>query len=228
VEGVLASLRIPDRYKSGLAVLTALPDDVLEKIITGLGANPLPQKGTEKELSAWVSSEAKGVSLPDLQKLVGTLVSLYRLRVKSGVTPDQLALDVAEAASKDASVSASPDILQKRLARLLTLTSFNLSEAKAKELQLEAEHGFCEARIITDLRPVFGGNISDSPEAMIIVHTLKLGYHDSISQTHKEMYIALDADDIAKLAEILKRSEEKTKTLKEKMNSVGIRVIDLT
>jgi hypothetical protein len=104
----------------------------------------------------------------------------------------------------------------------------NLVDAKAKELQLEAEHTFCDARVVTDLRPVFGGNISDSPEAMILVHTLKLGYHDSGSQTHKEMYLALDADDVVKLAEILRRAQEKTKTLKGKMDSAGIRVIDLT
>lgn len=221
----MASIKIPDRYKAGLVVLSDLPDAIFGEVIASLNAMPSPSKG-QKELTAWVSSEAKGVSLPDLQNLVETLASLYRLRVKSGVKPDVLAADVAEAASKDSALSVSADALKERLTRLLAIESLNLVDAKAKELQLEAEHTFCDARIITDLRPVFGGNVSDSPEAMIIVHTLKLGYHDSLSQTHKEMYIAVDADDVAKLTETLKRAEKKSRTLKEKLGSAGIRLIE--
>ncbi len=111
--------------------------------------------------------------------------------------------------------------------RLLGIDALNLVDVKAKELQTEAEHIFCEARMITDLRPVFGSNVTDSPEAMIIVHTLKLGYHDFQSQTHREMYVAMDADDIAKLIEVLQRAEKKTKTLKDKMASIGMRLLDL-
>ena len=223
----MSSIKIPSRYKAGLAVLAALPENGFNEVIASLNAAPFPPKG-QKELATWVSTEARGVSLSDLQKLVETMASLYRLRIKSEVKPEVIAKDVAEAASKDAGINASADILEARLRRLLTVESLNLVDAKAKELQLEAEHTFCDARVVTDLRPVFGGNISDSPEAMILVHTLKLGYHDSGSQTHKEMYLALDADDVVKLAEILRRAQEKTKTLKGKMDSAGIRVIDLT
>jgi len=140
-----------------------------------------------------------------------------------------LANDVAEAASKDGYFQGvSTDILRDRLSRLLGLDSLNLVDAKAKELQLEAEHMFCDTRIVTDLRPVFGGNVADSPEAMIIVHTLKIGYHDAGDQKHKEMFFSVDADDIAKLAEALKRAQDKTKVLKAKMDSVGIPTVDLS
>jgi hypothetical protein len=152
--------------------------------------------------------------------------SLYRLRVKSGVKQEVLAADVDGAASKDSALSISADVLKERLTRLLAIESLNLLDAKAKELQLEAEHTFCDARIITDLRPGFGSNVSDPPGAMIIVHTLKLGYHDSLSQAHREMYLAVDADDVAKLAEVLKRAEEKSKALQEKLGSAGIWLIE--
>jgi hypothetical protein len=225
----LPSIKIPSRYKAGLAVLAALSEDGFNEVIASLNATPFPPKG-QKELAVWVSSKALGVSLNDLQRLIETMASLYRLRIKSEVKPEVLAKDVAEAASKDAAITINgpADILEERLKRLLTVESFNLVDAKAKELQLEAEHTFCDARIVTDLRPVFGSNVSDSPEAMIIVQTLKLGYHDSGSQTHKEMYVALDSDDVAKLVEILRRAEEKAKTLKGKMDLAGIRLIDLT
>jgi hypothetical protein len=63
---------------------------------------------------------------------------------------------------------------------------------------------------------------------MIIVHTLRLGYHDYGSQQHRELYIALDMDDIATLKEIAARAQEKTKTLKGQLDVAGIRSIDLS
>jgi hypothetical protein len=68
----LASIKIPDRYKAGFVVLSALPNAVFSGVIDSLNALPSPSKG-QKELTSWVLSEAKGVSLPDLQNLVETL-----------------------------------------------------------------------------------------------------------------------------------------------------------
>jgi hypothetical protein len=108
------------------------------------------------------------------------------------------------------------------------LPSLNVVAVKAKELQMEAERTFCDARVITDLRPVFGGNVAESPTSMVIVHTLKVGYHGTNSARHRELFMSLDADDIAKLKKVLDRAEEKTKTLKSKLDAAGIRSLDLS
>jgi hypothetical protein len=226
--GLLPPISIPDRYKPGLSVLGRMPQADFDLVYASLKTSPAPPKG-QKELTAWLSSEAKNVSAPDLKRMIDTLASLHRLRTRSNTQPDILANDVVEAASKDGYFQGvSSDVLGDRLARLLALDSLSLVDAKAKELQLEAEHAFCDTRIVTDLRPVFGGNVAGSPEAMIIVHTLKIGYHDSGEQKHKEMYFSLDADDIIKLTEALKRAQDKTRILKAKMDSVGIPTVDLS
>lgn len=222
----MPSINIPDRYKAGLSVLSSLSDEVFSKLEASLKTAPSPKE--QKELASWVSTEAANIRAGDLRRLIETLASLYRLRIKSGVTAETLAADVAGAASKDDEIKASRDLLQSRLVSLLEIGSLELVDAKAKELQLENEHMFCDARIVTDLRPVFGGNVSDAPDAMIIVHTLKLGYHDSKSQQHNEMFVAIDADDISKMIDILKRAQEKAKTLKRKLDAVGIRSIDFS
>ena len=222
----MPSIKIPDRYKPGIVVLANLPDEVFSKIEASL--QTAPSKKEQKELTAWLSTEASNVTPVNLKRLIETVASLYRLKVKSGVSAEQLATAVADSASKDDEVKVPADIVRSRLASLLDIPSLELIDAKAKELQLESERTFCDARIVTDLRPVFGGNVSDSPEAMIIVHTLKLGYHDSRSQQHNEMFIGIDADDIATLIDILKRAQEKTKTLKRKLDSVSIRYIDFS
>jgi hypothetical protein len=226
--GFLPPIKIPDRYKPGLSVLGRMPEADFDLIFTSLKTPPVPSKG-QKELTAWLSSEAKAVSPSDLKGMVDSLASLYRLRTRSETKPEALANDVADAALKDGYFHGiSTDVFKDRLVRLLGLDSLNLVDAKAKELQLEAERTFCDTRIVTDLRPVFGGNVAGSPEAMIIVHTLKIGYHDAGDQKHKEIYFALDADDIAKLAEVLKRAQEKTRVLRAKMESVGIPTLDLS
>jgi hypothetical protein len=226
--GFLATIRIPDRYKPGLSVLGRMSETDFDLVFAGLKASPAPSKG-QKELTAWISSEAKTLIPTDLKRMIDALASLYRLRTRSEVSPDVLANDVKDAAAKDGYFQGlSADILRDRLVQLLALDSLNVVDAKAKELQLEAEHRFCDTRIVTDLRPVFGGNVVGTPEAMIIVHTLKIGYHDSNDQKHKEMYFALDADDLAALSEALKRAQDKTKALKAKMDSVGIATVDLS
>lgn len=223
----MPALRIPEKYRPGLAVLSAMSDETFETLVVTLNTAPAPPRGQE-ELTAWVSSKVAGLSQSDIKRLIETLASLYRLRVRATVKVETLAVDVAEAVSKNTDLKAPSDLLKNRLVRLLSIGSLNLVDAKAKELQLEAEHMFCDARIITDLRPVFGSNVQDSPEAMIIVNTLKLGYHDSGEQQHAEIYFALDSDDISKMIDVLKRAQDKAKTLKQKLDSVGIRAIDFS
>jgi hypothetical protein len=220
----VASLKIPDRYKPGLVVLSSLQDDTFDKVTAALKSSP-PPRG-EKELAVWISSEVKGPSPQDIKRLIETLASLYRLRTRSAVKLDALSSDVAQAAARDG-LDISIDRVKDRLTTVLVIDSLNLTDTKAKELQLEEEHTLCDARIITDLRPVFGGNVADTPEAMIIVHTLKLGYHNSSNPQHLDMYVALDADDISRLIEVLKRAQEKSRTLKKQFEGGGVRFVEV-
>jgi hypothetical protein len=222
----LPSLKIPDRFKPGIVVLGTLSEESFNQVMSSLSSAPLPPKG-HKELNSWVASEIKDVTATDLKRVIETLVSLYRLRIKSKVEPEVLASDVVESASTEPSLKGLPsDLLRERLNRALTVTSLDLVDAKAKELQQEYERTFCDARIVTDLRPVFGGNVTDSPDTMIIVHTLKLGFHDSRGK-HKDIFVSLDTDEIGQLIDVLKRALAKNKTLKGKMDAMGIQAADI-
>src|SRR5207253_649802 len=84
---------------------------------------------------------------------------------------------------------------------------------KVYDLSTGDERTFCHARILTDLRPVFGPNLEDGPKAMLVVHHLKLAYHGD-SDKHQEFHISLDADDLETLKKIIERAETKAKSLK--------------
>lgn len=112
------------------------------------------------------------------------------------------------------------------LAAVILSISFNIVAIKAKELQLESERTFCDARILTDIRPVFRDKVGDKPEAMIVVHTLKIVAHEATG--HKEFYVALDAEDIQSLKKTLERAEDKARSLKNIIDASGSRSIDLS
>jgi len=114
-----------------------------------------------------------------------------------------------------------------RLSQLLSVESLNVLETKAQELKLEYEHAFCDCRIFTDLRPIFGGNVSDSPDTMLIVYTLKVGYHDSHENRHREIHIALDAGDLASLRAAIERAETKAKSVRTRLGSAGIKSLEV-
>jgi hypothetical protein len=223
-------MKIPARYKPGILVLASLTEHQFIEVSDALKKVP-PSPQDQRQLAAWVTPEVKSLGEKELSSLLETLSSLYRLRSKHDVSPEKLSHDVYAATRSDTDLRIEDErvpAFKERLAKFMAVDSLNVVFAKAKELQLETERTLCEARILTDLRPVFAGNVADSPTAMIILHTLKVGYHDTNFAEHKEMFIALDEDDIEKLKETLVRAQLKAKTLKSRLDAAGIRAIDFS
>ncbi|MBA7656344.1 hypothetical protein ES703_64268 [subsurface metagenome] len=84
---------------------------------------------------------------------------------------------------------------------------------KALQLYSEYQNLFLDARILTDLRPIFKSNLKEGPAGGIIVHNLKVIYqskHDSRSQ---EIFLALDSADLDTLIKVLERAKEKAENL---------------
>ncbi len=105
---------------------------------------------------------------------------------------------------------------KERMIRLLGIESLG-TFAKAKDLQAENERTFCDARILTDLRPVFGKSIQDGPKGLVIVHLLKLGYHQDQGE-HESFFVALDAEDLNTLKAVIERAEIKAEVIKSKIS----------
>jgi len=58
-------------------------------------------------------------------------------------------------------------------------------------------------RILTDARPIFGNNIEKPPEAIAIIHTLKIAYHRS--GRLEEQFFAFDEHDLKELRSAVER-----------------------
>jgi hypothetical protein len=222
----LASLKIPDRYKPGIKILAALAAPQYAEFLAAVKRAP-NTFATTREFEVWLTPEVPSISPTDVSKLIYSITSLYKLPTRYNVTASKLASDVQEGACSGIAnfQTAEGSDFAQRLTELLAVGSFDIVAIKAQELQSEYERTFCEARILTDIRPVFGNKAEDSPTATIVVHTLKLAFHEMSG--HKEFFVALDEDDIASLKKTLERAEVKAKNLKALLNETKLRAIDL-
>ena len=210
-------VRIPDRYREGVGVLATLDDAVFSELYSALERAP-SETATYEELATKVAGEIKRLDAPQVNKILRFLTSAYRLRLREDVAPEKLASDLYDALGRDKEV-ANPVTNERatdfksRLTRLLGLESLGVVATKARELETDIERGLCSAKILTDLRPIFGSEPSVGPTAMMIVHTLKLSYHDMANGEHREIFIGIDNEDIVKLKQVVQRAESKAKGL---------------
>jgi hypothetical protein len=189
-----------------------------------------PKTATEKELDAWIAPEVKSIPAADLSELIASLASLRRVLVRTREVSLEILSEDVVAAMESAGIAIPPDLFPaaaERLASLLKLESLSVLETKGQELKAEYEHSFCDCRIFTDLRPVFGVNVKDAPDAMLIVHSLKMGYHDSDENKHRDFHVALDDSDLRSLREAIERAEAKAESLKSGLSTAGIRILQI-
>lgn len=109
----------------------------------------------------------------------------------------------------------------KKIASLLNYPQIYYA-AKASDVSTEYANVFIQAKIVTDLRPVFSIDVKEFPKAGMILHNLHIHYVSDIEGDHKDIFIALDSKDIKVLKELLMRAEDKEKTFKEIFAKTGI------
>jgi hypothetical protein len=156
-------------------------------------------------------SKVKDISFDDLSSIVLTIISLNGHRAHDDGTPEDLAEFVMETAA-DSNVSIGDrETFKKRLLRFFELETLFVS-AKALTILQSNENLFRGARIVTDVRPVFGSDPSAPPAAAVVVHMLDLSYQKDGDIKH--LYVGMDSMDINILRETLDRADTKAESLK--------------
>lgn len=232
----MARLNIPTRYRAPLSSIRSLSEESVEEIRAILDQVTLPQnhraegdQSAATDPSAIITAVRKSVPRTDIanmKQVLDVLATLYEIKSQRETSVEQFVEDVCDAMealdSEERLPHAERQIFAGKLLTLLNAEVFAVV-AKAHDLATENERIFCHARILTDLRPIFGLNIEDGPKAMIVMHTLKLAYHEQGSRKdHEEFYVALDADDLDALSRLIIRAKDKANTLSSAVNNVHI------
>ena len=221
------ALRVPEQQIVHIQKFLELPDDKIQGFLDAL-AKAGPQFNVS-DLSGEVSAS---LELPrDLTEgIVLVLASLYRTRDVQNTPIETFVDQEVFAALKNAEtfsekkVDAQWATLRKFLIAALSLESTVGTAAKAGYILTQHERIFVNARILTDVRPIFHLNVSEKPDSAVIVHMLRITQRDNF-QHHAEQYFALDSNDIRVLKALIDRAMKKEETLKGLMKDSGVTVL---
>lgn len=214
----MAEIRIPEEYERGLFEIRELEEGQILKLLVALESEPPTLNRVD--LQARVASKVEDtISRGELIRVMETLVSLYGLRDSMSIrtTSDfaDIVCDAMDASDADELWFADEeerDFFKDRLIRLLSVDSLDVA-ARATDLLYEHEHTVHgPMRVITDVRPIFGPDPEGDPKGAIIVHTLKISYHEG--RQIKEFFISLDPEQVNELMGTLGRANSKAKSLK--------------
>lgn len=219
-------LSIPERFRAGLAALAALPDeqflDLLRLIDKGASAD------TAAALASRFTEEAPSLGRPDLPKIIEAVESIQGVQHYAHVSPETFASDISSGLLEDApnaAKSIDAEAFKQRVFKIVKAKPIVLTRGKIDELRTEAERGFCKARILTDVRAAFSDDPSIPPDAMTVMHTLRIRYHDDTSR-HREFFVSLDDDDLASLKKAIERAQIKKKTLEALLAKANCRLFE--
>lgn len=227
----MAALRIPDRFRSALARVADMSETQLSQVESALRS--VPRSTYSQKVSQHLASQISFLPPKEARSLADALMALYIAKCDSNKPASEVSEDVRSflMASRDGQSSteletANADgmkLLVDRLSRLLSIESFDLN-AKATALMGEYERLFQSARIMSDVRHVFGHG--DPPTKIIgsvLVHSLKVEYFENGQE--KELYFALDSTDVRTLIETLTRVITKESLIKSQVSASDIPMI---
>jgi hypothetical protein len=186
--------------------------------------------GRKTLLARSAAGIAQSIDAVTLQKITAALLSLGMVLYDSDVDLETFVHDVVGAMSEMVGVDQviKPDeslVLEDRFQKLLDSPALK-SASKSGVLRSDFPNTFCDAKILTDVRPIFGDDPRRPPPAAIITHTLKIEYHHSGNRKHGEFYVGLDGDDLETIARAIQRARDKSLSLRDLLEKSGTLDLD--
>jgi hypothetical protein len=230
----MPKLTIPERFRAGVAKIRRLDDRTVQEIRNALdqkrgevqqkNGNGLEVPRDPNSVAMSAMRSIASVNITEFGQIAESLGQLYAVRLTQDAPIEDFVEDVCNAMESIPEESlrlphSERGPFKDKLRILLSSQAFAIL-AKAYDLATE-ERTFCSSRILTDLRPVFGARVEDGPQAMVVLHTLRLTYHEA-HKKHEEFFVVLDADDLKQLGNQIDRAERKAETLRISVKDVRL------
>lgn len=217
---------IPRQYQEGFVKIRDLSNGEVQELLSAFDEAPLVMN--PDVLAERLALNVEWYSREDMSDTLWSLLSVYALREEYELSTSEAVKHIAQAMQDSSSEKlklTDRDQFEERLIALLSSSRLELA-GKASSLMQEHERLMRDVRIITDVRPVFGTELEGKPNGAVVLHTLRLTYSDD-SGERREFYVAMDAVDLRKLREALKRAEDKAGSLKSMLRDASVPPIDL-
>jgi hypothetical protein len=218
----IRSVQIPEDEQGVFASLARLTDPALDGLDRAL-RHAVPTLDRQ-ELISQLRREPLLAAVPDLDEIIGSLVSVAGTAYSGQVKVEDFAQVVVDAILGDGVIELSDSeaaLLTERLKRLTTIECLEII-AKGNVILRANDRNFRSASIVSEFRPVcLGEDLKVS--AGIIVHQLAIRIsHNGRSET---AYFALDSDDVTSLIEVASRAIRKERSLREFANRSAIPIL---
>lgn len=221
-EGKVSKFNVPERYRSGLSLIPAIQEDALLALLNILADGDSSEASLKLRISEAAQHARLFMTESEALEVTSAVRSLYRLWSGLDMAVTEFTQEILDALIEEKILDGSPELKEKfskRLLKLLDIDGLKI-DVKVKDLLTEDEKIFCRGRVISDIRPVFGDDPDEAPKAYIILHHLKIIYHDD-SGRHREFLVTLDSNDLSALKATVERAEKKNKTLEQLLPDTG-------
>lgn len=201
----MATLSVPERHRPAVAELTSLGEEKLRALDDRLSES---QADESRARSALRSATTQGDLAFD------ALLAMTAMRLAHDLAADEVSQMVRETLGADA---GNTDI-----ARLLENGTI-VRLAKRLDLDTAFERGLHTFRVLTDIRPVFDEDPSIAIDTALITHTVQITYAQD--NQYKELYFAVDEDDLQTMLSQVQRALTKSATVEEFIKRAGATVL---
>jgi len=115
---------------------------------------------------------------------------------------------------------------RERLTSLLSLHDTLGLTAKALSVISETERLYCNARIISDLRPIFRIDSSTQVSASVVLHSLRIAFHGRPGEGVSNFFVTMVNEDLILLKAVIDRALQKNETLRTISDRGGVKSIE--
>ncbi len=218
-------LTIPSKDYDAIKDFLGIPDESFPKLL-----DALKQAKPALHISRLATDVSKKVEMDVgvTRRLIRLFANLYTARVELGMPIPEFVKAFRLAVDENDKLKPEPEkweSVETHLSAILALDESLGVTSKALDVMTEHQNVFSDARVFTEIRPVFGPNPDAPPSATTLFHTLKIHYHDS--SEHKEFFVALDSNDIKALHGVIQRAILKEVSLKKWVRKLETPFIDV-
>lgn len=161
-------------------------------------------------------AEALGQDSAPTYELLVMIAGAYAALDGTGIGVDEFVDEVCESEKAADSESQVKDWTQAsdRLRAVLSLPNTVGLTAKALSVISESERTYCNARIISDLRPIFRADDVSQVSASVVLHSLRIAFHKLPSNETENFFTTLATQDLLDLKEVIERAIAKDEALR--------------
>ncbi len=212
--------QVPEQYINGLEKLATLDDKVIKNILQSVETSK-PTFDLQ-EVASYTENQ-HGIDTNEVAEILRFVFSLYSYIRDEDISSDTIVNDICDNLKEDSQAKLSIEHISKLKARLLnflSLSSFFEVIYQAATLLPEHENILAEARLLTDVRPVFNLKTTSEISGALISHVLRLKY-ENINGS-QEVFLSLSSSNIEQLIEELQESLTKESTLQKTFDKIDV------